>query len=137
MHLAFITLDFKNLLYTLSWTVALDRSSRGVVSEMAVGAAAAAGVASTNGTFSLSGEEEMVTVIAVVAVGGSSAVKGSLAASAGGGPPKPWAISSNVLPFVSGTLMKVKMKKKIRKAVKMRKTQGPHTSCENREEEKE
>lgn len=42
--------------------------------------------------------------------------------------PKLLAISSKVLPLVSGTLRKVKMMKTMRKVVKMRKTQGPHSS---------
>lgn len=87
------------------------------------GGGSAAG-ASTSGTFSFTGEEELRFWAALELAGGSSAE-----AEAGGGPPpKLRAISSKVLPFVSGTLRKVKMKKMMRKAVKMRKTQGPHSS---------
>lgn len=107
------------LLYTLSCTVEFDLSSRGVLSAADGGADAGA---STSGTFSFTGEAGSVTA---ALAGGSSADE-----EAGTGPlPKLRAISSNVFPFVSGTLMKVKMKKMMRKAVKMRKTQGPHNSC--------
>lgn len=88
----------------------------------AAGGGAAAGV-STSGTFSFTGEAGSVTAVLAVA-GGSSRDE----EVGGGALPKHWAISSKVLPFVSGTLMKVKMKKRMRKAVKMRKTQGPHHS---------
>lgn len=86
------------------------------------GGGSAAG-ASTSGTFSFTGEVLRFPA-ALDPAGGSSAD-----AEAGGGlPPKLRAISSKVLPFVSGTLTKVKMKKRMRKAVKMMKTQGPHSS---------
>lgn len=94
-------------------------SSRGVVSV----AAAAAG-ASTSGTFSFTGEAGSVTA-ALVAGGGSSMEEKE---GGGGALLKQREISSKVLPLVSGTLMKVKMKKMMRKAVKMRKTHGPHKS---------
>lgn len=97
-----------------------DLSSRGVVS--AAGGGVAAG-ASTSGTFSFTGEAGSVTA-ALALAGGSAGDE-----EAGGAAlPKLRAISSKVLPFVSGTLMKVKMKKMMRKAVKMRKTHGPHSS---------
>lgn len=106
-------------LYTLSCTVDLDLSSRGVFSAAGDGVAAGA---STSGTFSFTGEAG--TVVAVLALAGwPSGVE-----RFGGGPPNSRAISSKVLPLVSGTLMKVKMKKRMRKPVKMRKTQGPHHS---------
>lgn len=108
------------LLYTLSCTVDFDLSSRGAVSAAEGGTDAGA---STSGTFSFTGEAGSVTAVLALA-GGSSADE-----EAGGGAlPKLRAISSKVLPFVSGTLMKVKTKKMMRKAVKMRKTQGPHNS---------
>lgn len=111
---------YVQLLYTLSCTVEFNLSSRGVFS--AAGGGAAAG-ASTNGTFSFTGEEG--SVMAVLALAGGSSTDEEV----GGGPlPKLRAISSKVLPLVSGTLRKVKMKKMMRKAVKMRKTQGPHHS---------
>lgn len=106
--------------YTLSCTVPFDLSSRGVLSAAGGGAVADA---STSGTFSFTGEEGRATA-ALALAGGSSTEE-----EAGGGPLlKLRAISSKVLPLVSGTLRKVKMKKIIRKAVKMRKTQGPHHS---------
>lgn len=86
------------------------------------GGGSAAG-ASTSGTFSFTGEEVRFSA-ALELAGGSS----TEAETGGGLPPKLRAISSKVLPFVSGTLRKVKMKKMMRKAVKMRKTQGPHSS---------
>lgn len=98
----------------------LDLPSRGVLS--AAGGGAAAG-GSTNGTFSFTGEEG--SVVAALAPAGGSSTEEEVA---GGLLPKLFAISSKVLPLVSGTLMKVKMKKMMRKAVKMRKTQGPHNS---------
>lgn len=86
------------------------------------GGGSAAG-ASTSGTFSFTGEVLRFPA-ALDPAGGSSAD-----ADAGGGlTPKLRAISSKVLPFVSGTLRKVKMKKRMRKAEKMMKTQGPHSS---------
>lgn len=84
------------------------------------GGGSAAG-ASTSGTFSFTGEVLRFPA-ALDPAGGSSADAG------GGLPPKLRAISSKVLPFVSGTLRKVKMKKRMRKAEKMMKTQGPHSS---------
>lgn len=98
----------------------LGFSSRGVLSAAGYGAAASA---STNGTFSFTGEEGSVTAVLALAGGYSTDED-----TGGGLPPKLRAISSKVLPFVSGTLMKVKMKKIMRKVVKMRKTQGPHHS---------
>lgn len=86
------------------------------------GGGSAAG-ASTSGTFSFTGEAARFSA-ALELAGGSSAD----AETGGGLPPKLREISSKVLPFVSGTLRKVKMKKMMRKVVKMRKTQGPHNS---------
>lgn len=112
---------YLQLFYTLSCTVEFDLSSRGVLWEAEGGAAAGA---STSGTFSFTGEVGSgLAALALALAGGSSADE-----VGGMPPPKLWAISSKVLPFVSGTLMKVKMKKKMRKPVKMRKTQGPHHS---------
>lgn len=104
------------LLYTLSCTAAFFSS--GVFSVEGGGSAAGA---STSGTFSFTGEELRFSA-ALDPAGGSSAETG------GGLPPKLRAISSKVLPFVSGTLRKVKMKKMTRKAAKMMNTQGPHSS---------
>lgn len=75
--------------------------------------------ASTNGTFSLTGEV------------GSAPLPGSSTEVAAGGrdPPKPRAISSKVRPLVSGTLKYVNMKKKMRKIMNIMKTYGPHSSC--------
>lgn len=77
--------------------------------------------ASTNGTFSLTGE------------GGSAALPDSSVESVvgGGAPLKPRAISSNVRPFVSGTRKYVKMKNMTRKIVNMMKTYGPQSSCDS------
>lgn len=91
-------------------------SSSGVLSP------AAGGAASTSGTFSLAGDEGRVAA----ALGGGSSTEEEAAA---GLLPKLLAISSKVLPLVSGTLRKVKMMKMMRNVVKMRKTQGPHSSC--------
>lgn len=87
------------------------------------GGGSAAG-ASTSGTFSFTGEVPRFPA-ALDPAGGSSA---DAEAGGGGLAPKLRAISSKVLPFVSGTLRKVKTKKRMRKAVKMMKTQGPHSS---------
>lgn len=107
--------------------MALDLSSRGVLSAAGGGAAAAGGGAaagaSINGTFSFTGEEGRGTAVLALAGGSSTDEE-----EGGGPPPKLRAISSKVLPLVSGTLRKVKMKKMMRKAVKIRKTQGPHNS---------
>lgn len=105
-----------------SCAVELDLSSSGVLS---AAGAAAGGAASTSGTFSFTGEEGCVA--AVLALGGGSSTEEEVAA---GLLPKLLAISSKVLPLVSGTLRKVKTMKMMRKAVKMRKTQGPHSSWE-------
>lgn len=119
---SFIT-PITRLLYTLSCSVDLDWSSSGVLSDAGGGVAAAAAGASTSGTFSFTGEAGSVVAVLAVAGGSSTDVE------VGGGPPlKHWAISSKVFPLVSGTLRKVKMKKMMRKAQKMRKTQGPHKS---------
>lgn len=40
---------------------------------------------------------------------------------------KLWAMSSKVLPLVSGTFRKVKMKKRMRSTMKMMKTYGPRS----------
>lgn len=86
----------------------------------ATGDGAAAG-ASTSGTFSFTGEAGSVT--AVLALAGGSSVDEE---EGGAALLKPRAISSKVLPLVSGTLMNVKMKKTISKPVKMRNTHGPN-----------
>ncbi|KAF3834165.1 hypothetical protein F7725_025369 [Dissostichus mawsoni] len=79
---------------------------RGVFSAAGDGVAAGA---STSGTFSFTGEAG--SVVAVLALAGwPSGVE-----RFGGGPPNSRAISSKVLPLVSGTLRKVKMKKRMRK----------------------
>lgn len=83
---------------------------------------AAAG-ASTSGTFSFTGEAGRVPAALALAGGSSTEEEGG-----GGAPPKLRAISSKVFPLVSGTLMKVKMKKRMRNAVKMRNTQASHHS---------
>jgi len=101
--------------------VDLTFSSRGVVSEAGGGAAAA-----TRGSFSFT--SEAVSVVAVLALAGGASMDEEAAGRPAPSPPKLRAISSKVLPLVSGTLRKVKMKKKMRKAMKMRKTQGPHHS---------
>lgn len=87
--------------YKLACTVEMDLSS--------------AAAAPTNGTFSLMGEAGSVTLLLV---GGAS----TEVVWGGGAPPNSRAISSKVLPLVSGTLTKVKMKKKISKIMKMMKT---------------
>lgn len=75
--------------------------------------------ASTNGTFSLTGEAGIATLPA----------SSKEVADGGGDPPKPRAISSKVRPLVSGTLKYVKMKKKMSKIMNIMKTYGPHSSC--------
>lgn len=116
------SLTHQRLVYTCCTcsAVLLGLSARGVVSDAGGGAAAGA---STSGTFSFTGDTGAVTAVLAVA-GGSSTDEGVVGAAL----PKARAISSNVFPFVSGTLMNVKMKKTMRRAAKMRKTQGPSSS---------
>lgn len=70
-------------------------------------------------------------------MGGAALFSGRLTATAsgpaGGEVPcatlaKLWAMSSKVLPFVSGTFRKVKIKKRMRRTMKMMKTYGPRIS---------
>lgn len=107
-------------------SVAAGGAASGAAFGAASGAAfGAASFTSTSGTFSFSFSGEPGSATAALAAAGAASVG---VAAGGGAPLKTREISSKVLPFVSGTLMKVKMKKMIRKAVKMRKTQGPHHS---------
>lgn len=99
----------------------LDEANRGVVDEVLsspgelTSLAVALALAAIRGTFSFTGEAD----IAEESPGGGASPDGSTGDAP---PPKPRAISSNVRPFVSGTRKYVKMKNKMRKAMKMMKT---------------
>lgn len=119
-----VELDFSSLLESTSgWVTELGFSSTFVAPASACSDEPAPCSeddleASTNGTFSLTGEAGSATLPASsteVAVGG-------------GAPLKPRAMSSKVRPLVSGTLKYVKMKKMMRKIMNIMKTYGPHSS---------
>jgi len=115
-----VELFFSSLLESTSgWVTELGFPSTFAVSDE-LGPCSVEGLeASTNGTFSLTGEA------------GSASLPGSSTevAAGGGDPLKPQAISSKVRPLVSGTLKYVKMKKKMSKIMNIMKTYGPHSSC--------
>lgn len=77
------------------------------------------------GTFSVGdrGAGSLLSGSAMTAASGTGELEGLAALAA-----NPWAMSSKVLPFVSGTRRKVKMKKTMSSTVKMMKTYGPQSS---------
>lgn len=120
-----VELDFSSLLESTSgWVTKLGFSSNLLASAAAFSDELAPCSeedleASTNGTFSLTGE-----------AGSAPLPCSSTEVAAGGGAPlKPRAMSSKVRPLVSGTLKYVKMKKMMRKIINIMKTYGPHSSC--------